>query len=119
MTSGDRLVEEQWMAPRGNTMLGMGRTVSGDRLIEYEVIVIRQEGDRFAYDAHPSGQAPAVFLSRNVTVTSIVFENPEHDFPQRIGYERSGDEGLLAWIEGPREGKTRRIEFPYRRAACR
>jgi Domain of unknown function (DUF6265) len=118
LSSGDRVVEEQWMAPRGNTMLGMGRTVRDEKLIEYEVIVIRQEGDHLAYDAHPSGQPPAVFLSHDVTSTSVVFENPGHDFPQRIGYERSGDDALLAWIEGASSGKTRRVEFPYRRARC-
>jgi hypothetical protein len=118
LSSGDRVVEEQWMAPRGGTMLGMGRTVRGDRLIEYEVVVIRTEGERLAYDAHPSGQPPAVFLSRTLTETAVVFENADHDFPQRVGYERKGEDALLAWIEGTTGGNTRRVEFPYRRAAC-
>jgi hypothetical protein len=48
---------------------------------------------------------------------TLVFENPEHDFPQEVGYRRSGD-ALLAWIRGTQEGKDRRIEFPYVRARC-
>jgi len=47
----------------------------------------------------------------------VVFENLQHDFPQRVGYKRDGD-ALLAWIEGPRNGQTRRIEFPYRKVGC-
>jgi hypothetical protein len=33
---GERHVEEQWMQPRGGTMLGMSRTVVGGRASEFE-----------------------------------------------------------------------------------
>ena len=116
--SPERIVEEQWMAPRGKSMVGVGRTVRGDKLVEYELVVLREEGDRLAYEAHPSGQPSAVFLSSSVSDTSVVFENLGHDFPQRVGYQRSAPDSLLAWIEGSQKGKKRRIEFPYRRAVC-
>ena len=116
--SSERTVEEHWMAPRGGNMVGVGRTVRGDTLVEFELVVIREQGDQLAYEAHPSGQPSAVFLSRTLTDSTVVFENLEHDFPQRIGYQRKGPDALLAWIEGSRQGKFRRIEFPYRRAAC-
>ena len=117
-TSPQRTVEEHWMAPRAKSMVGMGRTVRDGRLVEYELVVIREEGEGLAYEAHPSDQPSAVFRSRTLGETSVVFENPEHDFPQRVGYERSGPDALLAWIEGTRNGQVRRIEFPYKRAAC-
>jgi hypothetical protein len=65
----------------------------------------------------PSGQATTVFTSTSVGETSIVFENLQHDFPQRISYERNGAR-LLAWIEGPMNGQPRRIEYAYQRVAC-
>ena len=105
------------MAPRGNSMLGISRTVHGDDLVAYELVVVREQGDQLVYQAHPSGQPSAEFVSRTVTEESIVFENLQHDFPQRIGYERQGPV-LMAWIEGTQEGEMRRVEFPYRRAAC-
>ena len=49
---------------------------------------------------------------------AVVFENLQHDFPQRIGYQRTGPNALLAWVEGSQKGQFRRIEFPYRRATC-
>jgi hypothetical protein len=49
---------------------------------------------------------------------SVVFENLRHDFPQRIGYERTAADRLLAWIEGPQDGQMKRIEYPYSRVAC-
>ena len=105
------------MAPRGHTMLSAGRTIQGDKLVEFESVLIREQDGVLAYESHPSGQPFAVFLSTAVEENSVVFENPRHDFPQRIGYRRDGD-SLLAWIEGPRNGQTRRVEFPYRRVAC-
>ena len=116
--SGPRTIEEHWMAPRGNSMIGMGRTVRDGRLAEFELVVLREEGDGLAYDARPSGQAPTVFLSTTVSDSTVVFENPEHDFPQRVGYQRKNPGLLLAWIEGTDRGQTRRIDFRYRRTAC-
>jgi hypothetical protein len=116
-TSGARIVEEHWLAPRARTMMNAGRTTQGDKLIEFETVIIREQEGRLAYEAHPSGQPSAVFLSQRVADREVVFENLQHDFPQRVGYKRDGD-SLVGWIEGPRNGQTRRIEFPYHRVAC-
>jgi hypothetical protein len=118
LISGERVVEEQWMAPRAKSMLGMGRTIRGDTLVEYESVLIKEQDGRLAYQAHPSGQPSATFLATAATDSQVVFENPTHDFPQRVGYRRDGADGLVAWIDGVREGKTRKVEFPYRRTAC-
>ena len=117
MTAQQRIVQEQWTKPGGQTMLGVGRTIRDGKTIEHEFVVITVKDGRLAYEAHPSGQAPATFLSKQLTGTSVVFENPDHDFPQRVGYERRG-ESLLAWVEGSQNGRTRRIEFPYQRVPC-
>jgi hypothetical protein len=68
--------------------------------------------------AHPSGQPSAVFRARDIGDQRVVFENPEHDFPQRVGYERKGADALAAWIEGTMNGRARRVDFAYRRVAC-
>ena len=117
LTSGDRTVEEQWTAPRGGVLLSTGRTVKDGRLVEYEFVVIRERGEALVYEAHPSGQPSAEFVSTSIEGTSVLFENAQYDFPQRIGYRRRGA-GLDAWIEGTAAGKTRRIEFPYEGVAC-
>lgn len=115
---GESTVEEQWMAPRGGTMLGMGRTVRGGKTAEYELVLIKEENGRIAYEAHPSGQPTATFLATTVSDSTVVFENPQHDFPQRVGYRREGADNLQAWVEGQANGKSRRIDFAYQRARC-
>jgi hypothetical protein len=116
-TADNRVVEEQWTAPRAGIMLSMGRTVRGNQLVEYEWVLLREHDGQLEYEAHPSGQPSAVFTARTATANDVVFENAAHDFPQRVGYKRDGD-SLLAWVEGTANGKSRRVEFPYRRVTC-
>lgn len=112
-----RVTTEHWMPPAGNTMLGLSRTVAGERTLEYEFLAILADGKGdIVYRAKPSGQAETDFKLAKVAKGEAVFENLAHDFPQRIIYRLQKDGGLLAAIEGTRGGQTRRIEFPYRRA---
>ena len=111
---------EQWTAPAGGTMLGTSRTIKGGRTIEYEFVVIRADDDgALAYVAHPSGQPMAAFALARLADREVTFENAAHDFPQRVGYrlDASG-KTLLAWIEGTRDGRARRVEFPLVRTPC-
>jgi hypothetical protein len=116
-TAAGRTIEEHWTAPRGGILLGLGRTVKNGALLEYEFVGIREQNGRLAYEARPSGQAGAVFLSRVVADRQVVFENPEHDFPNEIGYERKG-ESLAAWIRGKKGDAVKRIDFEYQRVEC-
>jgi hypothetical protein len=111
-------IEEQWTAPRGGTMMSLGRTVRDGRLVDFEFVILREQDGALAYEAHPSKQDPAVFTARTATDVRVVFENPEHDFPKSVGYERTGPDSLLAWIEGPRRGGNRRMDFIYKRVPC-
>jgi hypothetical protein len=117
-TAGDRIVEEQWMAPRGGTMMGMSRTVRGSRTVAWETVLLREDsGGSVSYNAYPSGQPAAVFPAAELSDSHAVFTNPGHDFPQRISYRRRGDT-LAARVEG-RIGETvRGSDFPYHRTAC-
>jgi hypothetical protein len=118
MRSGDRLVEEHRMDVRGGSMLGMARTTTAGGLAEYELTLIQEKGGKVVFEAHPSGQPPAVFAAMVVGPDSAIFTAPEHDYPQIVGYRRSGPDSIVAWIEGTTGGKSRRAEFPYRKVAC-
>ena len=111
-----RQLTEQWMPPAGGTMLGMSRTVARGRTVEYEFLLLREEaGGEINYVAKPSGQAEVAFKLIRATATEVVFENPQHDFPQRISYTLKDGGKLTAAIEGTKNGKTRRVEFNYQR----
>ena len=115
----DRLVDEQWMAPAGGLMIGMARNVQAGKVREYEFTLLRQEpnGD-IVYVASPSKQTETTFKLTSLRDGEAVFENPDHDFPKKIIYARKADGSLLAAIEGPgRDGKTRRVEYPFQRVS--
>ncbi len=116
-TRDNRHVVEHWMPVEGGTLLGMSRTVVDGKTTEWEFLMIRDSPKGLEYVAKPSGQAEAVFVATAQSAREVVFENPAHDFPKTIRYARKGDV-LIASIEGPMNGKTRRIDFPYKRAAC-
>jgi hypothetical protein len=116
--SESRTVDEMWMAPSGGGMLGMSRTVAKGRIAEHEFLQIRVVDGRIVYIARPSGQPEAMFTAAKVGAREVVFENPAHDFPQRIIYRLQPDGGIAARIEGTRDGKLRGIDFPMKRVTC-
>ena len=116
-TRNGRHVTEHWLPPEGGTMMGVARTTAGEKTTEWEFLIIRQGPTGLDYVAKPSGQPEGTFTAARATASEVVFENPAHDFPKRIGYKRDGD-SLTAWIEGPMNGQNRRIDFPHKKAAC-
>jgi hypothetical protein len=111
----DGLIEEQWMKPLGGSMLGMSRTVAGGRTREFEFLRIMMVDGALAYIARPSGQAEAAFPLKTLEDGLVVFENPGHDFPQRVIYRRHAGGSITARIEGTIDGAARGRDFPYTR----
>jgi uncharacterized protein DUF6265 len=111
-------VEERWSTPKGGMLQGMGRTFRGDSLVESEYVIIREVAGRAVYEAHPSGQAPNIFPVKTISDTLVEFEDPTHDYPQRVGYRRAGTDSLIAWIDGTTPRGPRHVDFPYVRIRC-
>ena len=104
--SGGILMEEHWTAPKGNSMVGMHRDVGKGRTMLFEFLRIEQRGDQIVYLSMPNGRSPATpFPLKELSGNRVVFENPAHDFPQRIIYWKDGAD-LRAWIEGTMNGKA-------------
>jgi hypothetical protein len=117
--SGEPGSIEQWLPPAGGNLLGVSRTVRQGKTVTYEFMRIASEpGGVLAFHAQPSGQAATTFLAVKLTDTEVVFENLQHDFPQRVIYAADGPERLNARIEGTRNGKPRAIHFPMVRVSC-
>jgi hypothetical protein len=112
---GEEIVEEFWLPPHGGVAIGLSRTRTGDRTTAFEYLRIVDVDGVSSYIAQPGGRPPTVFKRTAGGERWIRFENPAHDFPQRIEYRREGD-SLHAAIAGPGEdGKETRISFDYSR----
>lgn len=115
VTEGAR-VEEHWTVPAGGSMIGMNRTVVGGRTVFYEYLRIEAGDDGIVYLASPRGrQPPTAFALATMTEGEVAFENPEHDFPQRVTYRREA-ETLHARIDGEQDGEPRHSEWTMQRA---
>jgi hypothetical protein len=109
------VVEELWTGPGGGVMLGLGRTARDGQLREYEFVRIVEADGSLAYVAEPSGQARATFPLKSLTADEAVFEDPAHDFPQRVIYRRLGPDAMTGRIEGQIGGQAKAVDFPYKR----
>lgn len=110
---GRRQIEEHWTAAAGGSMMGVSRTLAGDKTVEFEYLRIEQRADGIYYVAHPKARCPGTdFKLTRALATEAVFENPQHDFPKRIIYRKT-DDGLTASIDAG-EG-TKGMSFVFKK----
>ena len=116
---GESGTGEQWLPLAGGTMLGVARTVRSGRTVDFEFMQIRAATEgRIAFIAQPGGRPPTQFLSTTVNEREVIFENPQHDFPQRVIYRRGDGGTLRARIDGLRNGAMKEDDFPLQRINC-
>jgi len=108
---GRAQIDEHWTLPAGGTMLGVGRTIVGDKTVEFEFLRIEQRADGIFYVASPNGGPTTDFKLTRLSGQEVMFENPEHDFPKRIIYRKKSDGSMVASVDGG--DKTKSQNFAY------
>lgn len=89
-------------------MVGMGRTIAGDRTVEFEYLRLEQRGDAIYYVA---ARCPSThFKLTSLTAQEAVFENPQHDFPKRVIYRKTAD-GLFASVDAGEGTKSQKFAY--------
>ena len=90
--TADKSAQEVWVIDSERSLAGFGVAINDNKVGFYEILSIKQSEDgSWTYTAHPSGQASASFQAIQFSENSVVFENPDHDYPQEIKYRREGD----------------------------
>ena len=79
-------------------MLGVSRTVKGDKMVAFEYLRIVERDGGLVYVAQPGGRAPTEFVLTKLDNKRAVFVNPRHDYPQRIVYQLAKEGALTASI---------------------
>jgi hypothetical protein len=109
--------DEYWLPEAGGLMLGVSRTVAAGSRTQFEFLRIELIDGVVTYLAQPQGRAATAFKRSDGGADWIRFENPTHDFPQRIEYRRDGA-SLHAKIAGPGEdGAEFSMLFEFRHCA--
>lgn len=86
--------------------------------IVFENIQFVQEQGRLFYIPTVKNQnngLPVRFSSKTISETQLVFENPEHDFPQIISYTKISADSLVVEILGTKNGQETKQNFPMKR----
>jgi hypothetical protein len=92
--------EERWTEEAGGLMLGLSRTVKGDRAVAFEFLRIEFRREGVFYVAQPGGGPKTEFKLTSAGGRSATFENPTHDHPKRIRYSITDTGALRADLEG-------------------
>jgi hypothetical protein len=117
---GSTRLDEQWMAPAGGTMLGTSRVVAGGKTVFTEFMHVGVRDSRLTMSVMTGVDPKSVpFAVKTLGERDVTFENPDHDFPQRILYRLAKDGRLFARIEGTEKGVAKGEDYRFTRGACR
>lgn len=118
-TLGETLIEEHWMAPEGDAMLGMYREAEQGKTGTTELCAIwhRAEGPVLILRHYAPGliareekDKPLEFALISAAPNRAVFQMP--DTKTKLTYERTGDRELIVTLE--KEGR-KPMRFAYTR----
>ncbi len=110
---------EKWKLDGEDVMTGKAYSISAQDTILHELIQLIFDQNNIWYKAQVIGQnnnQSILFKLVKCQPNLFVFENPEHDYPQRIGYRRVGSDKMLVWIEGSKNGKHKKSEWAMRKS---
>jgi len=111
-------IYEAWTRKNDGELFGKSYMLEKNDTILFETIRLVGEGDSLFYIPAVKDQnngRPVRFAMKVISDTKLVFENPKHDFPQIISYNRINADSLVAEISGIIQGKERRQMFPMKK----
>jgi hypothetical protein len=114
----DETTTEQWQKENDTLYIGKSFMVKGNDTILLENITIHKISDSFFYvpqvlNQNEGKKIPFKLVEYNRK--HFVFENPSHDFPQRITYFFRGRNKLLVRIEKINQADGENVEFRFER----
>lgn len=110
---------ESWSKENDSTLKSISYIIkpNGDSILQEKVNLEYSNGNTF-YIPVVNGQndnQPVTFKLIKNQNNELVFENPEHDFPQRVAYKLISKNKILAWIEGKIKGEFKKKKFEMER----
>lgn len=117
-TTPEGTLNETWKKANDSVYNGQTNFIIGKDTVFTERIRLEETNGKLAYITAVSDQndGKAIrFELTSITDKQMVFENPAHDFPQKITYNKISNDSLVAEISGMRNGKPASEVFPMGR----
>ena len=106
--SVDGNLEETWKKVNDSTFQAESYFIKEKDTLHFESITLQQKGEELTYSATVKGQnegEAVAFKLTKATEKEMTFENPKHDYPQKISYTLIAVDNLVAKISGIQQGK--------------
>lgn len=119
MKTPDGVLTEEWRKESDTAWTGEGHfiTVKEDTVFSEQLKLVSRN-DTLWYIATIPDQndgLPIGFREKSFEGNTVIFENIEHDFPQRIVYTRISDTSMDASVEGMTDEEERKESFHFSR----
>lgn len=115
----DNAFNEEWRREGEHLLVGKGYVLSENDTVFIEKLSIEIAAEKVVYAAEVSNQNKDMkvpFTAAEQSKDKVVFENVQHDFPQRIIYHLTSDKELRVAIEGYENGVYRKLKFDFLKA---
>jgi hypothetical protein len=118
-TEDSVLSTEEWVKVNDSLYKGIGVSVYLGDTVFHEKIVIKREGEEVYFIPDVAGEidkeTSRFRLTSQIDGKNYIFENQDHDFPQKIVYRLINKDSIFATVEGLKNGKYQQIKFPFNR----
>jgi hypothetical protein len=115
--TGDLL--ESWKKINDSIYDGESYFIKGKDTLHFEKIQMKQKGEALFYIATIRGQnndKPVTFKHNDTITKQLVFENPKHDYPQKIIYSQITKDSIIIQISGIQQGKPSSERFSMKKS---
>lgn len=111
-------IYETWKSSSDSSYAGKSYLLKEKDTVVLETVSLLQKDGTLFYIPTVTNQNNNMPVSFKVTFSSdnkLIFENPAHDFPQKITYTLISSDSLMAEISGILNNKQQLRRFPMRR----
>ena len=113
------VLTETWTKENDSTFSGTTYfIINKEDTVHSEAIILKQLNDELFYRPTVKGQnndEPVDFKLSSESENSFSFENPKHDYPQKIVYKKVNETNMVASISGMQQGKQSSESYPMKK----
>ena len=109
------ILKETWTKQNDSTFTGDSYFITPKDTVHFESIKLTQKAEKLTYSATVVGQnddEPVDFKLTSDAENTFTFENPTHDYPQKISYKKVSSDRLIVTISGKQQGKQTQESYP-------
>ena len=112
-------LKESWQTLDDSTFVCQSYYIINKKdTVHNEQIQLTEDQEHLIYSATVKGENNDEPVSFQMTMDEdslLVFENPKHDYPQKITYKLKKDNTLLATVSGKLSGKVSTESYPMKK----